>query len=246
MKRVLIIGAGSGIAEACARQMAARGDRLFLVARRPDVLAAITADLTTRGAEAVDHFAMDANDYDQHRPMLDKAEAFLGRLDLVLIAHGVLGDQEADQKDWEASRQILETNFMSAAGLLTHIANHMEARDQGGVIAVISSVAGDRGRQSNYIYGSAKAATTAFCQGLRNRLYHRGIHVLTIKPGFVATAMTAHLKQGPLFAKPEAVARGILKAVDKKRNVVYLPFFWRYIMLIVTKVPEFIFKKLKL
>lgn len=141
--------------------------------------------------------------------------------------------------------EAIGVNFVSAASLLSHLANLMEKR-RGGTIAVISSVAGDRGRQSNYVYGAAKAGLSAFASGLRNRLQKSGVSVVTIKPGFVDTPMTAHVKKGPLFATPEAVARGIVKAIDRRKDVVYVPGFWRPIMWLIRSIPERIFKRLSL
>jgi short-subunit dehydrogenase len=128
---------------------------------------------------------------------------------------------------------------------LSILANYFEKRGEG-TLAAISSVAGDRGRQSNYVYGTAKAAVNAYLQGLRNRLYSKGVHVLTIKPGFVDTPMTAHLKQGPLFASVDQVARDIVKAIEKKKCIIYTPWFWRWIMLVIRLIPESLFRRLKL
>ncbi|MDJ0836214.1 MAG: SDR family oxidoreductase [Acidobacteriota bacterium] len=246
MHNIMIIGATSGIAQAAARLLAKQGARLFLVARNGEALNAVAEDLRTHGAAAVGSRVMDLNDTAGHGDLVQQANDFLdGKMDTALIAHGSLGDQKVGETDWQTAQAEFQTNFLSAASLLTHLANRFEAAGKG-CIAVISSVAGDRGRQSNYIYGAGKAAVSVFAEGLRNRLYHKGVHVVTIKPGFVATPMTAHLKQGPLFASPETVAKGILKAIAKRKNVVYLPWFWRYIMLVVKLMPEFIFKKLKM
>ena len=157
--------------------------------------------------------------------------------------------------DWRESRTeksaadtiaSCNTNALSVISLLTLLANHFEEK-KSGTIAVITSVAGDRGRQSNYIYGASKAMVSVFLQGLRNRLFHSQVNVLDIKPGFVDTPMTAHIKKGgPLWAKPEAVAKDIVNAIEKKKDLLYTPFFWRYIMLIIRNIPECIFKKGKL
>jgi short-subunit dehydrogenase len=156
-----------------------------------------------------------------------------------------LGDQKACEQDFSLAEKEIRTNFLSCVSLLTLISNEME-KEKAGTIAVISSVAGDRGRQSNYIYGSAKGALNLFLQGLRNRMYPLGVRVLTIKPGFVDTPMTAAFKKNILFAKPDQIARGIVKAIDRKKDVVYLPFFWWGIMAIIKAIPEWIFKRLKL
>ncbi|HKA45652.1 MAG TPA: SDR family oxidoreductase [Burkholderiales bacterium] len=244
-RRVLIVGATSAIAEATARIFAAAGDRLYLVARNRDRVDAIARDLTVRGAAAVATETMDLNDVQSHMAMIERAVAALGGLDTVLVAHGTLPDQKKCEGDFAEALQALNTNCLSAISLLTHAANRLAAQRHG-TIAVISSVAGDRGRQSNYVYGTAKAALNAFLQGLRNRLHTDGVHVLTIKPGFVDTPMTASFRKGLLWASPRSVARGIYGAIERERDVVYLPWFWRWIMLIIRSVPERVFKKLRL
>ena len=245
MRKILIVGAASAIAEATARVFAARGDALFLVGRNAEALAAIASDLKVRGATKVDVETMDANDFGAHEPMLSRAVQMLGGLDTVLIAHGTLSDQEACEHSAELTLRELNTNAMSVAALLTHVATRFEVQ-KFGAIAVISSVAGDRGRQSNYVYGSAKALVTAFTSGLRQRLYKSGVAVITIKPGFVDTPMTAAFPKGFLWAKPHQIAAGIVRAIDMSTSVAYLPWFWRPIMLIIRAVPEQVFRRLTL
>lgn len=245
MKKILIIGATSAIAEATARLWAAEGHRLYLLGRNDKRLAAIAADLKIRGAESVQFALLDVNDIALHATVLDAAAAALGGLDVVLIAHGTLGDQKACEQDFNAALQELNTNAISFISLLTHLANRFEAQKHGS-IAVISSVAGDRGRQSNYVYGTAKGAVTIFLQGLRNRLHKSGVQVLTIKPGFVDTPMTAEFKKGSLWASPEAIARSIHAGIEKRRDVIYAPWFWLGIMTVIRLIPEQIFKKLKI
>jgi len=245
MKRILIVGASSAIAEATARLFAQRGDALFLTARRAEVLDAIAQDLKTRGASIAAGLVLDANDFERHQELFDRAEASLGALDIVLIAHGSLPDQNACEASVEATLDAFKTNALSAIGLCTTAAARMQAKGSG-CIAVISSVAGERGRRSNYVYGAAKGALTIFLQGLRNRLHRAGVHVLTIKPGFVDTPMTSAFAKGPLWAKPHTVARGIVQAIDARRDIVYLPGFWRFIMIVVRSIPERIFKRLSL
>jgi short-subunit dehydrogenase len=246
MKNWIIMGATSAIAEQIARLWAARGDGLYLVARSQSKLETLATDLTARGAAKVAWQVMDINQLDQHVAMLDQAQQALGPIDGLLVAHGTLPDQRACEQSVSLSLQEIATNGLSIIALLTEIANRFEARKQG-CIAVIGSVAGDRGRQSNYVYGTAKAAVTTFLQGLRNRLAPAGVQVLTIKPGFVDTPMTAAFeKKGPLWAQPEQVARAIIKAVDGGRNQVYVPWFWWGIMMIIRHIPEFIFKRLRL
>lgn len=245
MRKVLIVGAASAIAEATARIFAERGDALFLVGRNATVLTSIAMDLRVRGASEVGVEAMDANDLAAHEPMLDRAEKLLGGLDTVLIAYGTLSDQKACERSAALTVQELGNNAVSVAALLTHIAARLEQR-RAGAIAVISSVAGDRGRQSNYVYGSAKALVTAFLSGLRQRLYKSGVAVITLKPGFVDTPMTAAFRKGFLWATPQQVAAGIVRAIDRSTPVAYLPAFWRPIMFLIRLIPERLFRRLAL
>jgi len=245
MQKILIIGATSAIAEAAARRFAQRGDALYLLARNSERLDALLADLKIRGAAVTAGAPFDANDFGQHAAAIERAASALGGLDAVLIAHGTLPDQQAAQADVALTLQEISTNALSVISLLTLIANRFEAQ-RSGTIAVISSVAGDRGRQSNYVYGSAKGMLSIFLQGLRNRLCKAGVHVLTVKPGFVDTPMTAAFPKGPLWATPEQVGSAIVSAMDRKRNVLYTPFFWAGIMAIIRAVPEAVFKKLSL
>ncbi|MCA8093255.1 SDR family oxidoreductase [Burkholderia anthina] len=246
-KKILIVGATSGIAMACARVWAAQGARLFLVARNAERLQQVADDLLARGATLAATHTLDINALGQHAAMLDDCRrAFDGAPDIVLVAPGTLPDQALCQADPAVAVREFNTNATSVIALLTTIANTLEAA-RSGAIAVIGSVAGDRGRPSNYLYGSAKAALAAFCEGLRARLYKAGVHLVTIKPGFVATAMTAGLPlPGPLVASPEKVAKDITRAIEKKKNVLYTPCFWSLIMLIIRSVPQFVFKRLSL
>lgn len=245
MKKILIIGATSAIAEACARQWAQRGDKVFLAARKADAMSSVAADLATRGAKAVGQKVFDAARLDQHAALIQDAAAFLGGLDVVLIAHGTLSDQARAQSEVDYALSEIAVNGTSVVSLMTLAGEHLAAQGSG-CIAVISSVAGDRGRQSNYVYGSAKALVSAFASGQRQRLRKVGVNVMTIKPGFVDTPMTASFKKGALWAKPEKVASDILAGIDKGRSVVYTPGFWRFIMLIIKHIPEFVFVKLAL
>ncbi|HRX60016.1 MAG TPA: SDR family oxidoreductase [Candidatus Competibacter sp.] len=245
MRKVLIVGATSAIAEAVARLLAAQGDLLYLVGRRAETLEAIAADLRVRGAARVQTEVMDANAIERHAALLDNADVALGGLDTVLIAHGTLSDQAACQQSVALTFQELHTNTLSVIALLTLIANHFEAQ-RVGTIAVISSVAGDRGRQSNYVYGTAKAAVSTFLSGLRQRLYKSGVQVVTIKPGFVDTPMTRDFSKGLLWAKPERVARDIVRAMENGKDVVYTPGFWWAIMQLIKSIPEFVFRRLPL
>jgi decaprenylphospho-beta-D-erythro-pentofuranosid-2-ulose 2-reductase len=245
MQTALILGALSGMAIESARLMAVRGWSICLVARSKDKLTELATDLTARGASKVTFIVMDVAEAANGKALLSKAEELTGMVTHVLVAWGALGDQTAAEKDLNFAMNILNTNFNHQAICLLGIAEIFEERKRG-VIAAISSVAGDRGRQSNFIYGSAKGAFSLFLQGLRNRLTKSGVHVVTIKPGFTSTPMTRQVKQGPLFVGPDVIATGILKAMDGKKDVVYLPWFWLPIMLIIKSIPERVFKKLSL
>jgi short-subunit dehydrogenase len=240
-QRILVLGATSAIAMAVTRKLVTPAAHFFLVARAKEKLSAVAQDLLVRGAGQVDMVVADLDDTGAHAQMLSMAASRLGSIDLALLAHGVLGDQQAAERDYGAAEWVLLTNFLSPVSLLTWLGNYCEAR-RGGVLAVISSVAGDRGRKSNYVYGASKAALNTFVAGLRNRLDRHGVHVLTIKPGFVATPMTAHMPRNRLFATPDRVAADILIAIRKRRDVVYTPWFWWPIMAIIKAVPERIFK----
>ena len=245
MKKILIIGATSAIAEATARIWSQRGDELFLVARNEQHLNLMTKDLKVRGAPEVHGYCMDANNFDQHSSMLDKAFGVLGAIDIVLIAHGTLSNQKECEQSVDLTMQEIKTNALSVIALLTHLANRFEKQGTG-TIAVIGSVAGDRGRASNYVYGSAKVMVTTFTSGLRQRLYGSGVSVVTIKPGFVDTPMTTKFKKGLLWAKPEKVAKRIVVACDKKNGEFYVPGFWWVTMNAIKLIPDSIFKKMHL
>jgi short-subunit dehydrogenase len=245
MKKVLVIGATSAIAHETAKKFAAERSWLFLVARHREKLATIADDLRVRGAGKIETFLLDVNEFGRHSEMLTTATKALGGLDFVLIAHGTLSNQRLCEQHIEETLKELATNCLSVISLLTHIANYFEQQRRG-CIAVITSVAGDRGRQSNYVYGTAKAAINTFLQGLRNRLAKSGVAVVTIKPGFVDTPMTASLSKNFLFASARSVGEGIYHALLKGKDVVYLPGFWRWIMLIIKSIPEGIFKRMRL
>jgi decaprenylphospho-beta-D-erythro-pentofuranosid-2-ulose 2-reductase len=245
MQRILIVGATSAIAEATARLFASRGDAVFLAGRSDARLQAIAEDLKVRGATLAETLVFDARAFEMFPALLQAATNRLGGLDAALIAHGTLSDQGACQQSVELLREEFEVNALSVMALCTDLANQFETQGRG-VIAVISSVAGDRGRQSNYVYGSAKAAVTAFTSGLRQRLYPKGVRVVTIKPGFVSTPMTAAFKKGALWATPARVAADIVRAMDGGKAVIYTPWFWRPIMWVIRSVPESIFRRLKL
>ncbi len=251
--RYLIIGATSAIASACARHWLSESGRpeaggadFFLVGRSGEKLEQTAADLKGRGARSARTYELDVTDVAAHPAMLDAAVEALGTIDLVLIAHGTLPDQRRCEADPRIAIEEFSVNGTSVIALLTLIANRLEPQGQG-VIAVITSVAGDRGRPSNYLYGSAKAAVSTFCEGLRARLFRSGVHLIDIRPGFVASPMTAELDlPKTLLSTPEAVARRISKAIEAKRDVVYTPGFWWLILAVIRLLPRPIFKRLSL
>jgi len=243
--RVLIVGANSAIATAVARRYASHGARIFLVARGTEAVEAAAADLRVRGAGEVGNATLDANDIARHRQVLDAAWSKWGGIDVALIAHGVLPDQQRAQSSVEETLGSFDTNARSVVALLTDLANRFEAQSSG-AIGVISSPAGDRGRASNYVYGAAKAAVTNFASGLRHRLCRKGVRVVTILPGFVDTPMTAALLKGPLWASPDRVAGDIVRALQRRSGTLYTPWFWRLIMLFVIHLPERLFLRSKL
>jgi len=245
MERILIIGATSAIAQATARLFAAEGASLFLVGRDPEKLRAVADDLRVRGARRVETMTMDAREYDRHLRLIEEARRSLGGLDTALIAHGTSPDQKACQTSFDLTRREFAANALSVISLLTHLANSFEHQGYG-TLAVISSVAGDRGRQSNYVYGSAKAAVSTFLQGLRNRLHRSSVHVLTVKPWLVDTPITAGLPKGFLWVRPEIVAAGIYRAIKSCKDVVYLPWFWYVVMRVICAIPEKLFKRMRL
>jgi len=243
--KILMIGATSAIAHETAKCFAKDGAELFLVGRSSEKLEAVQADLKVRGAKRAESYVLDISQLDRHQEMIQSAIETLDGLDMVLIAHGTLGDQRLSQENVTKTLEEFTTNCTSVISLLTLLANYFELRKRG-CIAVISSVAGDRGRPSNYVYGAAKGAVTIFLQGLRSRLAKSGVAVVTIKPGFVDTPMTASIRKGPLFASSRKVGEGIYHAMLKGKEVVYLPWFWRPILLIVKSIPEPVFKKLSI
>lgn len=246
MKRVLIIGATSAIATACARLWAKDGAEFFLVGRNEEKLEQVSNDLKVHGAAASTIHVLDATDIKAHPAMMEKCVTTLRQIDIALIAHGTLPDQKSCEKDVQLALSELANNATSVIALLTLLGNQLELQRHG-ALAVISSVAGDRGRPSNYLYGSAKAAVSTFCEGLRARLFKVGVSLTTIKPGFVDTPMTHGLNLPPLLtAQPEKIARSIVKAIKNKTNNLYTPIFWAPIMLIIKYLPNFIFKRINL
>lgn len=234
------------MAQAWARLPAARGAGFYLLGRDADKLEAVKKDLLARGArEVVIHTADLAvqQDYDN---IVSQLYTHWQRVDIALFAQGSLPDQQALLSDMKAVRTVFELNAMSYMLPANLIAARM-AQTGSGSIVLISSVAGDRGRQSNFFYGTSKAAVTTFAQGLRNHMFKFGVHVMTVKPGFCDTPMTAGIaKGGPLWAMPEQIAACIENGLQKKRDVIYAPWFWQVIMRIIQHLPEAIFKRLSL
>lgn len=245
-RRIAVFGASSAIATEVARLYAKRGATLILIGRSEPPLQALAADLTVRGAGRVAVHVADLGTTDGLSDLAERVWTQEGGLDAMLIAHGSLPDQARVQDDPVALADVLQLNFVSAAALCAALAPRF-AKAQQGIIAVITSVAGDRGRGSNYAYGAAKGGLQRYLEGLRHRLHPCGVSVLDIRPGFVATPMTAHLApQGLLWATPQAVAKDIVRAMGGRGGVLYTPWFWRPIMLVIRGLPASLFHRTRL
>lgn len=252
-RNVLVVGATSGIGEAVCHILAGRGWNLVVTGRDPARIKAVAEELVIRGAGRVESLVIDAVQFEEAAACVDRAAAAIGsRLDGVIVCHGWSPPERDLRLSADEIRGVIDANFTSAAVILSAAAAHLEAPagkdgQPAGFLAVISSVAGDRGRPSNFTYGSAKAGLTAFASGLRGRLHGKGIAVLTVKPGFVDTPMLRKLgvKPSPLVATPQHVAATIVRAIDRRRDVLYTPWFWRWIMLAVRLIPEPLFKRLR-
>ena len=243
MSYVLIVGAKSDIAKATAREYAKSGYDLYLAARNVSELEEFSNDVVVRSEKSVKLVELDILDYKSHQEFYDSLdEKPLG----VISAVGYLGDQEQAQVDFTEPQKIIDTNYTGIVSLFNIIGNDFEKRKSGFMVG-ISSVAGDRGRKSNYIYGSAKASLTAYLSGLRNRLHDAQVHVMTVKPGFVATTMTKDMDlPEKLTAQPEEVAADIYKAQQKGNSVLYTKWIWKYVMFVIKKIPEWKFKRMTL
>ena len=243
---VLVAGATSTIARHTAACLADRGARLYLAARDETAARRIGQDLAVRRGAEVSWGPFEATDYDRHERLLDSADEAMGGLDGLLVAVGMLGDQTRAEAEPGHLREVIEINYGAPASLITAAANCFEEQGHGWIVA-LSSVAGDRGRPSNYAYGSAKAGLTAFLEGLRGRLQESGVHVLTAKPGPTDTKMTFGMDDPPpLMAEPERVAKRIVWAIEEEKDVCYAPPIWRYIMTLIHLIPASMFKKLSL
>ena len=246
MSTLWVLGATSAIAQATSNIFVEKGYDIVLIGRNETKLNQLAEHYRVTGASYVGVFVTELAQITEPDQLVAKIIDEHRFPDVVLLAQGDLPDQKKCEEDFTSAYQSLDVNLISPMALLGSIALEFERKKAGSMI-VISSVAGDRGRQSNYIYGAAKGALTLFLSGLRNRLNPAGVQVLTVKPGFVDTPMTAHLdKKGLLWAKPEDIARSIWKGYEKGRNVVYAPIFWWVIMAIIKMIPESIFKRLKL
>ena len=245
MKNIFIFGATSAIAEEVAKKYALTGCHLTLFARNQDKLNKIQQDLLVRGAASVNTIPFDAEADDYLNAVQKALTEHRDNLDICLVAHGSLPDQAACQQAPEHTLRELQINGTSVIGILTLIANRMEQQGTGN-IAVITSVAGVRGRQSNYVYGAAKGMVSVFLQGLAQRLAKANVHVLDIKPGFVDTPMTADFKKGLLWAQPDKVADIICERIAKRSHQSYTPFFWFFIMTVISSIPTKLFNKIKL
>lgn len=240
---ILVIGARSDIALATAHAFGADGHPLQLAARNVDTLEAVKTDLELRYNIAVSLHELDALDTDSHAHFV---EALPELPRVVICAVGLLGEQDKSASDPESALVVLRSNFEGPASLMAHFANRFEARGSGTLVG-ISSVAGDRGRASNYVYGSAKAGFTAFLAGLRNRLAGHGVHVVTVLPGFVATQMTEGMDLPErLTAAPEEVGQAIHRAVTRRKDIIYVRPIWRLVMLIIRNIPERLFKRMSI
>jgi decaprenylphospho-beta-D-erythro-pentofuranosid-2-ulose 2-reductase len=243
--KLVVLGATSAIAEQVLRLFAGPELHALLVARNDDALSVIAEDIKIRGAGKVDTISFDFSRLNEIEKLTEDIIKIIGEIDILFVAYGTLPNQKECEDSISKMQAETNLNYLSVVSVLTGISPVMK-QNETGTIAVISSVAGDRGRKSNYVYGSAKGGLTIFLQGLRNALSGSGVHVLTIKPGFVDTPMTNDFTKGLLWAKPEKVAKDIKRAIDKKKNIIYTPWFWRWIMLIIRLIPESVFKKMNL
>jgi decaprenylphospho-beta-D-erythro-pentofuranosid-2-ulose 2-reductase len=242
-QRAAIFGATSGIAAAVARRLAAAGDSVVLVGRDAEALAASARDLRVRGAAGVAEITADLAALETLGDVAERAWGAFSGLDMALIAYGSLPSQAALEADPAGVAPMLALNFVSPAILALHLARRFE-QQRSGILAAITSVAGDRGRKSNYLYGAAKGGLQQLLEGLRHRLYAAGVQVLDIRPGFVMTRMTEHLPQGgPLWAEPDRVAADIVRALRRRRAVLYTPWFWRVILAVVRALPRALFHR---
>ncbi len=240
---IVILGATSAIAQSVARRYAMQQANFILVARNNEKLDIVEQDLSAIGASSVDKYSLDFNEIDKQKEFIDYIESKNIEIDLLFLAYGVTHEQNDCEQDIDKTIEQINSNYNSVVVLLTRLYGLL-VKNKKGCIAVITSVAGDRGRKSNFIYGSAKAGVTTYLEGLRYKLYESGVAVVTLKPGFVDTPMTTKYKKGLLWVSPDVAAKFIVKAIKRKKAVAYIPPFWFWIMLVIRMIPAFIFRKL--
>lgn len=237
----IVLGAGSGMARPLLRRFAAEGAQLYLLGRRPEALEDIAEDCRLRGARAVACLAFDARETAPYAALVERLAAEEGELNAISFT-GSMPEQAAIDADPDLIAGVIADNFTGPAIFLQRLVPVLEARGRGTVVA-ISSVAGDRGRLGNYVYGAAKSAFSTWASGLRNRAARKGVHVMTVKPGPVDTPMTYGMKL-PFMTSPEAVAQAIETGIARRRNVIYVAPIWRVIMTVIAHIPEAVFKKM--
>lgn len=243
---LLVLGGNSAIAKSIAEKFASDKTDIFFAGRNIAEQERIANDFRLRYGINTWSGRFDAKDYGGHEQFLSDVLKVMPSVENVIVAFGMLGEQQKAAVDFDHALQIYQVNFMGSVSILTHLSNYLKEKRKGGII-VISSIAGDRGRQSNYIYGSAKGGLSVYCQGLRNELSKYNVNLMTVKPGFVDTPMTYGLKMPKLLlSSPEKVGRIVYKSFRKKKDIVYAPSYWRYIMMIIRSIPEKFFKKLNL
>jgi decaprenylphospho-beta-D-erythro-pentofuranosid-2-ulose 2-reductase len=245
VEQVLVVGATSAMAQSVARLLALEGASFYLIGRSDEKLQIVAQDLLTRGATEAFCCTLDFENFETYDNAVSNAIKALGGLTILIVAHGSLTDQARAQAEVPYLVDQIRVNLLSALAFITIGANWFEKRRIGRIV-VFGSVAGDRGRQSNYVYGTAKSGLSTFTQGLRNRLASAGVQVLLVKPGFVDTPMTASLEKNILFASPTQIGRDVMSALRRNKRVLYTPSFWRYIMIAIRLIPEKLFVWMKL
>ncbi len=243
--KIIIIGATSAIARSTARLYAEQNSQIFLVGRDERRLRELKADLELRGANSIENLTLDITNINEHANVINKSIQFLGHIDIAIICHGSLPDQKKCESNFREIEKAININGLTTISFCTEISKQLELQ-KAGTLAVITSVAGDRGRQPNFIYGAAKSMVSTYLQGLRGKLLPFDVHVIDIKPGLVDSPMTAKFEKGALWSTPELVAIDIVSGIKKKRHTIYTPSYWRFIMAAVCSIPEVIFKKMKI
>ena len=246
MRKVVVLGATKGIGRAVARQLAARGDALFLLGRDPTDLAASARDLEIRAARAegsVGTAPCDLERPDDFGAALDSAGVVLGGFDTVVVTAGLFATQDRLEAEPKLARRLLTADFANTVVFCEEARRHLLARG-GGTLCVCTSVAGERGRKPVVLYGAAKAGLTHYLEGLDHKFHDKGLRVICVKPGFVKTGMTAGLPTPPFAGEPEGVARDVVRAIDRGTPVVYTPGIWRLIMMVIRMLPRFVMRKI--